>query len=211
MGQSTFPSSGPSAVKTAKPSDVTPAFCPKRSILVGLFKFLAVGCGLNECSLSRTVSMISPKSSYAPEHSPIQIDNFTQGALRSTCWNRSIPPSPIKTRYHNTKHIAKPSDVNSCVLHQTQNPRGLIQVPRRWLRVKRMFAIANSVDDFSEIIVCAGAYPDSNRQLHPRRLAEHLLESVNTVKPHQNPISQHKIHRQTLGHELLRFAPNAAS
>jgi hypothetical protein len=38
-------------------------FRPKHSVLVGLFKFLAVGCGLNECSLERTVSMISPKSS----------------------------------------------------------------------------------------------------------------------------------------------------
>jgi hypothetical protein len=74
-----------------------------------------------------------------------------------------------------------------------------------------MFAIANRVDDFSEIIVRDRAQPDSNRQLHPRRLTEHLLESVNTAKPHQNPISQHKTHRQALGRELLRFAPNAAS
>ena len=155
--------------------------------------------------------MISPKSSCAPEHIPIQIDNFTQGALQSTCWNRSIPSNPIKTRYHSTKHIAKPSGMNSCVLHQTQNPSGLIQVPRRWLRVKRLFAIANRIDNFSEIIVCAGAQPDSNRQLHPRRLTEHLLESVNTAKPHQNPISQHKTYRQALGRELLLFAPNAES
>ena len=27
-----------------------PAFCPKRSILAGLVKFLAVGCGFNEFS-----------------------------------------------------------------------------------------------------------------------------------------------------------------
>jgi hypothetical protein len=31
-----------------------PAFCPKRRIRVGLVKLLAVGCGFNECSLSRT-------------------------------------------------------------------------------------------------------------------------------------------------------------
>jgi hypothetical protein len=74
-----------------------------------------------------------------------------------------------------------------------------------------MFAIANSVDDFSEIIVRDRAQPDSNRQLHPRRLTEHLLESVNTAKPHQNPISQHKTYRQALGRELLRFTPNAES
>jgi len=29
-----------------------PAFCPKRSILAGLVKFLAVGCGLNEIAPS---------------------------------------------------------------------------------------------------------------------------------------------------------------
>jgi len=96
-----------SLASDATPRVRTPAFCPKRKILVGLVKLLAVGCGLNECSLQRT-----------------------------------------------------------------------------------------SVDDFSEIIVCARALPDSNRQLHPDHLAEHLLESVNTVKPLQNPISQHKTHRQ---------------
>ncbi len=29
-----------------------PAFCPKRRILAGLVKFLAVGCGLNEIAPS---------------------------------------------------------------------------------------------------------------------------------------------------------------
>ena len=34
---------------TIAKSWVSPSpFCPKRSILAGLFKFLAVGCGLNE-------------------------------------------------------------------------------------------------------------------------------------------------------------------
>ncbi|MFM7930520.1 MAG: hypothetical protein ACKO9Q_22660, partial [Pirellula sp.] len=35
---------------------------------------------------------------------------------------------------------------------QAQRRGGLISIPRRWLRVKRRFAKANSVDDFSEII-----------------------------------------------------------
>ena len=36
---------------TIAKSWVSPSpFCPKRSILAGLFKFLAVGCGLNEVS-----------------------------------------------------------------------------------------------------------------------------------------------------------------
>jgi len=37
------------AARTIAKSWVSPSpFCPKRSILAGLFKFLAVGCGLNE-------------------------------------------------------------------------------------------------------------------------------------------------------------------
>jgi hypothetical protein len=52
----------------------------KRSILAGLIKILAVGCGLHECSLERTVSMMSPKSSFAPEHSLIRIDYLTNQA-----------------------------------------------------------------------------------------------------------------------------------
>jgi hypothetical protein len=71
--------------------------------------------------------------------------------------------------------------MNSCVLPQTHDPSGLGKIPRPWLRVKR-----TSVDDFSEIIVSARALPDSNRQPDPGRLAEHMLESVNTVKTIQN-------------------------
>jgi hypothetical protein len=33
-----------------------PAFCPKRSILAGLVKFLAVGCGLNDIAPSANSS-----------------------------------------------------------------------------------------------------------------------------------------------------------
>ena len=40
-----------------------PSFCPKRSILAGLFKFLAVGYGLNEIARS-------PKSSCTSHLSP---------------------------------------------------------------------------------------------------------------------------------------------
>jgi hypothetical protein len=108
------------SVLSAAPRLCTTAFCPKRTILVGLVKFLAVGCGLNE-----QVSMISPKSSCAPEHCPIQIDNLTQAALQSTCWNRSIPLRPFKTRYHSTKQVAKPPPMTSSVLPQTHYPGGL--------------------------------------------------------------------------------------
>jgi hypothetical protein len=71
--------------------------------------------------------------------------------------NRQLHPRRLTEHLLESVNTAKPSDVNSCVLHQTQNPSGLIQVPRRWLRVKRLFAIANRVDNFSEIIVRAGA------------------------------------------------------
>jgi hypothetical protein len=56
-----------------------------------------------------------------------------------------------------TIQIAKFPGVNASVLPQTQCASGLIEIPRRWLRVKRMFAGANMVDDFSEIIVWARA------------------------------------------------------
>ena len=48
---------------------------------------------------------------------------------------------------------------------QTQYRRGLSSIPRRWLRVKRMFACANRVSMISpKSSLSAGARPDSNQQ-----------------------------------------------
>ncbi len=100
---------------------------------MGLVKFLAVGCGLNDCSLSRTWSMISLKSSRAPKHSPSQIAIQTRALPKGDAQRRKkgkrakgkrvTSSKPQKRQRFDHLPVARPSEaVRNFLLHPLDRP-----------------------------------------------------------------------------------------